>query len=135
MGNDLTTRAFTMQWAPLVSSHGARPTPFPEQPEVLFPSKFGILVLLSKGGGGVTQNFELKIVQRHCLPRCAPPGGCIRTAIHRRRRGGGSPPPLDPPPALLPFQCLRLTAEIFLWRLQRQGDFSLKFLACLRWGP
>ena len=34
--------------------------------------------------------------------------------------GGGGVPHLDPPPPLLPFQCLRLTANIFLRRLRCQ---------------
>ena len=38
--------------------------------------------------------------------------------------GGAVPPPLDP--LLLPFQFLRLTAKILLWRLRCQEDLSLK---------
>ena len=54
------------------------------------------------------------------FPRGNPlPRGCIRTAVHRRRRGG------TPPPPFLPFQRLRLTANILLRRLRCQGDLSV----------
>ena len=43
--------------------------------------------------------------------------GCIRTAVHRQR---------SPPPLLLPFQCLRLTAEVLLRRLRCQEDLRFK---------
>ena len=52
--------------------------------------------------------------------------GCIRTAVHRRRRGGTPPGP--PSPRLLPFPCLRLTANILLRSLRRQEDLSLNIL-------
>ena len=44
--------------------------------------------------------------------------------------GGGVPPPLDPPP-LLPFQCLRLTAQILL---RCQEDLSLEIFGPLSAG-
>ena len=37
-----------------------------------------------------------------------------------------TPGPPCPPPPLLPFQRLRLTAKILLWRLRCQADLSFK---------
>ena len=50
--------------------------------------------------------------------------GCIRPADNHRR----SPPPPPRPPPLLPFPCLRLTANILPWRIRRQEDLSLFYL-------
>ena len=63
MGHHLTAIAFTTQRSLLVSpcgSHEQRPC---ERHWVLFPSNFGILVVLSQGGGGVhhQEPFDLGV--------------------------------------------------------------------------
>ena len=54
--------------------------------------------------------------------------GCIRTAVHRTPGGRtrGVPPPQTPYRPLLPFRCLRLTAQNMLRRLRRQEDLGFK---------
>ena len=52
-GGDLTTSTLTTQESPLVFfSRCVQTPPLSEQKDVLFPSNFGTLVLLSQGGGG-----------------------------------------------------------------------------------
>ena len=92
---------------------------------------FGVPILHSTVGAAVILGAALGVPPVQGAARCCqgppppPPQGCIGTAVHRR--SGGSPPPPSyggAPLLLVPFQCLRLTAKILLWRLWCQEDLN-----------
>ena len=91
------------------------------------PSEVGLSILncqtnafgpIRGGRGGSTLGWS--------SPRPPPPrgGGGGSDVLEGPHTVGGRGVP--PPPALLPFQCLRLTAKSLLWRLRCQEDLSFK---------